>query len=125
MHILFFLKWSSILNFLAYMCTLLHTCAHVRRKILSAHLGAALAIDTSGDDATSIAGTLATREETFKADMHQRVAIADDADGTGGARLDTNHHSLIGQETMTLATECLETFLQTMADRLRHPEMQG
>ena len=23
-------KWSSILNFLAYMCTLLHTCAHVR-----------------------------------------------------------------------------------------------
>ena len=87
-------KWSSILNFLAYMCTLLHTCAHVRRKILSAHLGATLAIDAGRDDATSIAGTLATREETFKADMHQRVAIADDADGTGGARLDTNHHSL-------------------------------
>ena len=40
-------KWSSILNFLAYMCTLLHTCAHVRREILGTHLGAALAINTS------------------------------------------------------------------------------
>ena len=117
-------KWSSILNFLAYMCTLLHTCAHVRRKILSAHLSTTLAIDTSRDDATSIAGTLATREETFKADMHQRVAIADDADGTGGARLDTNHHSLVGEKTMTLATESLEAFLQTVADALGHPEME-
>ena len=118
-------KWSSILNFLAYMCTLLHTCAHVRRKILSAHLGATLAIDTGRDDATSIAGTLTTREEAFKTDVHQGFSIADNTDGTAGTRLDTNHHGLIGQEAMTLATECLETFLQTMADRLRHPEMQG
>ena len=117
-------RWSSILNFLAYMCTLLHTCAHVRRKILSAHLGATLAIDAGRDDATSIAGTLATREEAFNTDVHQGFSIADDADGTGGARLDTNHHSLVGEKTMTLATESLEAFLQTVADALGHPEME-
>ena len=118
-------KWSSILNFLAYMCTLLHTCAHVRRKILGTHLGATLAIDTGRDDTTSLASTLTTREEAFKTDVHQGLSIADDADGTAGTRLDTNHHGLIGQEAMTLATKCLEAFLQTVADALGHPEMQG
>ena len=42
---------------------------------------AAFAVDGSRDDATSIAGTFATRVETGKADVLEGVGLTEDAHG--------------------------------------------
>ena len=46
------------------------------------HLGTAFAIHSGRHDSTCIAGTFATWKETFKADVHQRLSITNDADRT-------------------------------------------
>ena len=74
-------------------------------------LGAPLTIDTSRNDAAGIARSLATREKTLQADVHQVLRVAKDAYRRRRARLDANHDSLVGQEAMTLAAKVAESLL--------------
>ena len=85
--------------------------------ILRTHFGTALSVHACGNDATSIAGSLTTREETLDADMLQGFTVANDADWGRGASLRRYQYRLIGQETMRILAECLESFLQTLAHK--------
>ena len=49
-------------------------------KIFSTTVGTTLTINTCGDNASGITGSLATREESTKTDVHQGVGGAEDAD---------------------------------------------
>jgi hypothetical protein len=50
-------------------------------QVFCTHLGASFTVDTSRDDATGIAGTLAAGEESVQGDVLQGISIADNADG--------------------------------------------
>ncbi len=91
---------------------------------MRSHLGASLTVDGGGDDATGIACSLATGEETLEADVLQGEIVAENTYRTGGAGLCSYECGFIGQEAMTLTTKGFETFLQTMGNERRHPEMQ-
>ena len=85
-------------------------------QIISALLGTAFAVNTCRDDATGIACSFATRKKSLQAKVHQCFRVAEDAHGTAGTGLDTNHDGHVGEESVTLATKSLEPLLQTMAD---------
>ena len=50
-------------------------------QIFGTLFGTPLSVDTGRDDASGIACTLATGEKTLKTDVHQRVRLANNADG--------------------------------------------
>ena len=94
-------------------------------EILGAAVGTSLAIDTCGDDASGIACSLATGEETTQTDVHEGVGGAEDAYGRGGAGLNGNDNCLISKESATFAAEELEALAQAARHMVGHPEMQG
>lgn len=67
-------------------------------QILSAHLCAALAVDTSRDDATGIASALAAGEESLDAHVLQRGEVACDAHGRRCAGLGGDKYRLVGEK---------------------------
>lgn len=93
-------------------------------QVLYSHVGATFAVDCCGDNATSVAGSLTTGEETLEADVLQGEIVAENTYRTGGAGLCSYECGFIGQEAMTLTTKGFETFLQTMGNERRHPEVQ-
>ena len=94
-------------------------------KIRRTALCTALTINSSRDDATSIAGPLATGEETLSNGVHQRLRISQYAHGRRGARLYRYHRSLIGEKTMTGLAKMKKSLLQTLHHHLGQPEMEG
>ena len=57
--------------------------------------------------------------------MLEGLSVSEDANRSGGASLYGNHGSFVSQEAVLLAAKDAETFLQALANELRHPEMQG
>ena len=74
-------------------------------QVLRRHLGTALAVDGGGDDAAGVACSLATGEETVKADMLEGEVVAEDADRTGRAGLCGDECGFIGKEAVALTTK--------------------
>jgi hypothetical protein len=74
-------------------------------------LCAALAIDTCRHNATRIASPLATREEALNTHMLERFGIPYNTYRTARTRLNGDKHRLVGQKSMRIASESLETIL--------------
>ena len=56
--------------------------------------------------------------------MLQGVAVAKNTDGRRGTGLHGDERGLVGEEAMRILAEGLETFLQTLAHKRGHPEME-
>jgi len=93
---------------------------HVSR----AHFRAPLPIDARRDDAAGIACALTTGEKTLDTDMLQGVSVPENTYRTARTRLHGDHHGLVGQESVGLSPEGLESLLQSFGDHLRQPEVQ-
>ncbi len=55
--------------------------------------------------------------------MLESLSVAKDADGCRSAGLHTNHHRLVGQESVTGFAEVAESLLETLRDEVGHPEV--
>ena len=87
--------------------------------------GTTLAIDGGTDDTTGIACTLATGIKASEANMTQELRVTHDANGSRRAGLNADYRGLTRKETMTLAVEGREAFLQAAAYEFGHPEVKG
>ena len=94
-------------------------------EILGATVGATLAIHSGRDNASGIACSLATGEETTQTDVHEGVGGAEDAYGGGRAGLYGYHNCLISKESATFVAEELKAFAKTARHMVGHPEMKG
>ena len=90
----------------------------------SERLGATLAVDGTGNNATGIACPLAAGIETIEGDVMEGFEVARDAQGGRCAGLDTDDNGIVGEETAGILSEYFKTLAQTIGDKRWHPQVQ-
>ena len=93
-------------------------------KIISAHLGTPLSVDTCRDDASGIAGSLATGEQSPQGDMLKGFRTTGDAHRSRGAGLYGNDRCFLGEKATALSTKHLKSLTEARGHHLWHPKMQ-
>lgn len=88
------------------------------------HLGTALAVHRCRDDASGVACSLAAGEEAAERDVLEGVALAQYAQGGGGAGFDGQHGGLVGEEAAVATSEGAEGLLEARGDEAGEPEVQ-
>ena len=73
-----------------------------------------LTIDTCGNDTSGIARPLTTGEESLNTNMLQCLSVSDNSHRATRPCLYRYHDGLICQEAMSIPSESLKPFLQTL-----------
>lgn len=90
-------------------------CKGLWQKLSGSSLGAASAIQRSGDDAARVAGALATGEEPSELRVLQGVVVAGDAHGGACARFAADEQGILAGEAANVALEEAQAFFHALA----------
>ena len=82
-----------------------------------------LSVDGSRYDSASISGTFSAREKIVEAHVLQCFAMAQDANWRRGACFRSDEYGFVGEESVAHCAEFFESFLQSLRNLWRQPEV--